>query len=80
MVNRYFMSNSHFAPPKGFGLELPEVGVGSIFGDERGLGVTDALPDLGSSSNFLRANWGVGGVELFAEGIDQKNDPDRIAK
>jgi hypothetical protein len=48
--------------------------VGSIFGDESGLGVTDAFPDLGSSSNFLRASWGVGGVELFARGIDQQNN------
>lgn len=61
--------SAYFAPPKGFGLAPPEVGVGSIFGEESGLGVTDGLPDLGNSSNFLRASWGVGGVELFAETV-----------
>jgi len=60
------MKRSHFADPKGLGRVEPDWGMEPIFGDESGLGVTDALPDLGSNSNFLRVIWGVGGLELFA--------------
>lgn len=41
--------------------------MGPIFGEESGLGVTEAFPDLGNNSSFLRASWGVGGVELVAD-------------
>ena len=60
---------SYLAAPKGLGLgEVDEAEiVGAILGDERGLGLTEALPDRGKSSNFLRPIGGVGGVELPAE-------------
>ena len=60
------MKRSHLADPKGLGRVEPEAGIDPILGEESGLGVTDALPDLGRSSNFLRVIWGVGGLELFA--------------
>lgn len=41
-------------------------GVGPILGEERGLGVAEALPDRGRSSSFRRPICGVGGVELLA--------------
>jgi len=54
------------AAPNGFPLELFR-GDGPIFGEDSGLGEVEALPDLGSNSNFLRANCGVGGVELLGD-------------
>lgn len=37
-----------------------------IFGELRGLGLADAFPERGRSSNFLRAICGVDGAELLA--------------
>lgn len=48
-------------------LEVDVGGVGPIFGEERGLGVAEALPDRGRSSSFRRPICGVGGVELLAD-------------
>jgi len=48
---------SHRAAPNGLPLAVPEVGgVGPIFGEERGLAVTEAVPVLGSNSSFRRAS------------------------
>lgn len=59
--------HTYRAAPNGFPRELLD-GDGPIFGEDSGLGEVEALPDLGSNSNFLRANCGVEGVELLAAG------------
>jgi hypothetical protein len=46
---------------------LDAAGVGPIFGEDNGLGLADALPDRGRSSNLRRLNCGVAGVELLAK-------------
>lgn len=61
--------HTYRACPKGFPRELIDAGGdGPIFGEDSGLGEVEALPDLGSNSNFFRANCGVEGVELLAVG------------
>ena len=66
-MNLKLSINTYRAAPNGFPLEMFS-GDGPIFGEDSGLGEVEALPDLGSNSNFLRANCGVGGVELLAVG------------
>lgn len=62
-------TSTGLAEPNGLDrVELAEtVGVGPIFGEDRGLDVPDAVPDLGNSSNLRRPIWGVGGVEFVGE-------------
>jgi len=56
------------AAPNGLPRELIVTGGdGPIFGEGSGLGEVEALPDLGSNSNFLRVNCGVEGVELLGD-------------
>jgi len=47
-----FETSTGLAAPKGLAFDAPGVAVGPILGEERGLGLLDALPDLGISSNF----------------------------
>jgi hypothetical protein len=64
-LNLNLSIHTYRAAPNGFPRGLIGGG-GPIFGEDSGLGEVEALPDLGSNSNFLRANCGVGGVELLA--------------
>lgn len=60
-------TSTGLAAPKGLERDDTDTeDVGPIFGDDKGLGVPEALPERGKSSN-LRRICGVGGVELVGE-------------
>lgn len=57
---------AYLAAPKGLERDDADTeDVGPIFGEDKGLGVPEALPERGKSSN-LRRICGVGGVEFVA--------------
>lgn len=60
-------TSTGLAAPKGLERDDADTeDVGPIFGEDKGLGVPEALPERGKSSN-LRRICGVGGVELVGE-------------
>lgn len=59
--------HAYLAEPKGLALD-PAGKVVVWEGEESGVGTVEAAPERGSSSSFLRASCGVGGVELVAKG------------
>lgn len=55
------------AAPNGLARGELAITAGPIFGEERGLGEAEALPERGRSSSLRRFSCGVGGVELPAK-------------
>lgn len=68
--SRRELTSTGRAAPNGLPRELIVAGGdGPILGEDSGLGEVEALPDLGSNSNFFLANCGVEGVELLGDAL-----------